>query len=207
MCNDGKCPLNRQGTPHESHDIIENRPVSEPCNDPRCPMNRMGTRHESHKNGWVKEPVGHAPEAESRRVPPTYGHRPGKKNDSGLTKDELDEMARRLRQKTQSSGSAGAGHSTRTAPARPGRGTQSHGTETIEHRILHSKDPHDVLGVSRSAPYTEIKSKYRELVREYDSSRGILHKSPAEKERSNKIMTSVNHAFAQLKRMHAGGRA
>ena len=45
-CDDGRCPLNRQGVPHEVHGLIENRPVKNPCNDPRCAMIRMGIKHE-----------------------------------------------------------------------------------------------------------------------------------------------------------------
>lgn len=58
-CNEPKCPLNRQGVIHESHEDIENRPVKNPCNDPRCAMNRMGMRHEVHdgKQENVEEPI------------------------------------------------------------------------------------------------------------------------------------------------------
>ena len=48
LCNDPKCPLNRQGVPHETHESIENKSVENPCNDPRCAMNRMGIKHEMH---------------------------------------------------------------------------------------------------------------------------------------------------------------
>jgi hypothetical protein len=48
LCNEGNCPLNRQGVSHESHETIESRPVNNPCNDPRCAMNRMGMKHETH---------------------------------------------------------------------------------------------------------------------------------------------------------------
>ncbi len=48
LCNDPKCPLNRQGVSHEDHETIENKPVKNPCNDPRCAMNRMGMKHEVH---------------------------------------------------------------------------------------------------------------------------------------------------------------
>ena len=58
MCGDGRCQLNRQGVPHESHDIIEDRPVQDQCNDPRCAMNRMGISHESHESGWLWNRTG-----------------------------------------------------------------------------------------------------------------------------------------------------
>ena len=45
LCNEGNCPLNRQGVPHETHETIESSPVNNPCNDPRCAMNRMGMKH------------------------------------------------------------------------------------------------------------------------------------------------------------------
>jgi len=48
LCNDPKCPFNRQGVPHETHETIENKSVENPCNDPRCAMNRMGLKHEIH---------------------------------------------------------------------------------------------------------------------------------------------------------------
>jgi hypothetical protein len=54
-CNDPKCPLNRQGISHETHELIENRPVKTPCNDPRCAMNRMGMRHEAHDGKRVND--------------------------------------------------------------------------------------------------------------------------------------------------------
>lgn len=47
-CNDPKCPLNRQGVPHEIHELIESRPIKNQCNDARCAMNRMGMKHNVH---------------------------------------------------------------------------------------------------------------------------------------------------------------
>lgn len=54
LCNDGKCPLNRQGITHETHETIENRHVKNLCNDPRCAMNRMGIKHDVHQGAEQK---------------------------------------------------------------------------------------------------------------------------------------------------------
>ena len=47
-CNDPKCPLNRQGVWHDTHDKIEREEITNQCNDPRCAMNRMGMVHNVH---------------------------------------------------------------------------------------------------------------------------------------------------------------
>lgn len=55
MCNDPKCPLNRQGVPHEIHELIESRQIKNQCMDGRCAMNRMGMPHNSHDVEQISE--------------------------------------------------------------------------------------------------------------------------------------------------------
>ena len=66
-CNDPKCPLNRHGVPHELHDVIENKPVTDPCNDPRCPMNRMGLPHNLHVEQYAPQQEAGREKKEGRR--------------------------------------------------------------------------------------------------------------------------------------------
>ena len=79
--------------------------------------------------------------------------------------------------------------------------------KATEDRILNSDDPYVVLGVSRNATRAEIKSAHRNLVKIFHPSKGALHKSVAEQERSEQIMKEINHAYEQyLKRTRKGGQ-
>ena len=70
LCNDPKCPLNRQGMPHDTHDKIENQAIADPCNDPRCAMNRMGLPHNKHDDKYeTKSESKNRPDAETEYGP------------------------------------------------------------------------------------------------------------------------------------------
>ena len=68
-------------------------------------------------------------------------------------------------------------------------------------RILNSTSPHEILGVSKHATFSEIRVRYRELARRYNPSRGINYMVP-EKERLSKMMAQINSAFSELRRNH-----
>ena len=52
-CNEPKCPLNRQGIWHDTHEEIEREEITNQCNDPKCAMNRMGMVHNVHDEFYV----------------------------------------------------------------------------------------------------------------------------------------------------------
>ena len=69
-------------------------------------------------------------------------------------------------------------------------------------RILRAKTPHEIFSISKNATCHEIKTRYRELAKKYDASKGIIHKSAPEKKRSNRIMAKINDSFSYLKEEH-----
>ena len=70
LCNDSKCPLNRQGVPHDIHEKIENQLIINQCNDPRCAMNRMGLQHNKHDNKYeTKSESKNIHDAETEHTP------------------------------------------------------------------------------------------------------------------------------------------
>ena len=285
MCGDGRCQLNRQGVPHESHDIIEDRPVQDQCNDPRCAMNRMGISHESHESGWLWNRTGEPasggksagepeaatgslgrtkqrPEPGSRQSRPAAGGHTSawsrsvtgppasernsvgkaeaasgsggqteKKPESGSgpsrpaaggamhgeqgpseTDDAFRNLAEGIGREMQSEKPTQEDEAFHSPPSEPRRKASQESrreapqpdTRTPEHRILDSKDPHDIFGISKDASLSDVKARYRELARKHNPSTGIIFKSPEEKERASRIMARINQGYAQLKRMHGG---
>ena len=230
ICDDGKCPLNRQGVPHETHELIESRPVKNPCNDPRCAMNRMGIRHDIHDESLIgglsndeRASDLHQTTRTSRAddgsrdnvaTSPKYTFEKGDHMES--PDDALSELLKRLQRDHPSQfyrpppriNSGFSPHSKEKETAMPtqmSKPSQKPGADDSEIRkILDSRDPHDILGVSKNAAIDEIKARYREMAKKHDPSQGIIHKSAIEKERSNKIMAKINYAFTQLKRVHRG---
>ena len=230
-CDDGKCPLNRQGVPHETHELIESRPVNNPCNDPRCAMNRMGIKHDIHDRNLIEDISNDEKTFRHSSMDSFGAHRAADKlRDDAVTSspkyifekddhiespdDALSELLKRLSRDQPSQfykppPRNNPGFSSRSRPREAVMPTQTPNTsqkakrnDSEIHKILDSKDPHNVLGVSKNAAIGEIKARYRELAKKHDPSQGIIHKSVFEKERSNKIMAKINHAFAQLKRVH-----
>lgn len=197
-CNDPKCPLNRQGVSHEPHHIIESRTVTDPCNDPRCAMNRMGMPHNSHSGQYGQESE-EPPETQAGKMP----EKPEWFTDDsfdGTASDALEELARQIHG-SAAQDRAPAGRT--EPPPRQTRDKPNTGL-TSKEGILGARNPRKILGVEPGASYDEIKAKYKEMVREYDASKGMLNKSQAEKDESNRVMAKINHAYSQLRRMHRG---
>ena len=232
ICDDGKCPLNRQGVPHETHELIESRHVKNPCNDPRCAMNRMGIRHDIHDGNLIGGLPNDERASDLHRQTTRVSRAADKLRDDVATSspkytfekgdhmespdDALSELLKRLQRDHPSQfyrppPRNNSGFSPHSRPKETAIPTQmskpsqkSKGDDSEIRKILDSRDPHDILGVSKNATIDEIKARYREMAKKHDPSQGIIHKSALEKERSNKIMAKINHAFAQLKRVHRG---
>ena len=68
--------------------------------------------------------------------------------------------------------------------------------------ILAAKNPHEAFGLLRDATCGQIKSRYRELARMHDSSRGRINKSKRDKEQADAVMSKINKAYSDLKSMH-----
>lgn len=236
-CNDPKCPLNRHGVPHELHDVIETKSVTDPCNDPRCPMNRMGLPHNLHVEQYAPQQEAEQEEEKKKKKKKEKEkkeegeEKKQKKEDAEqeetwrtgynpffddslfekMTDDILNELGKKLYRDnpeqfythyTRNDSPAGdsGSHVFRGVPPsskRPQRQVLSE-----EDRILRAKEPNEIFGVSKDVALKEIKTRYRELAKKYDASKGIINKSKLEKERSNKIMVKINYAYAQLNKMH-----
>ena len=226
-CDDGKCPLNRQGITHETHELIEGRLVKNPCNDARCAMNRMGIKHNNHDI----DPIGDMSnenasrsskknfkvnmEPDNLQYADTFSSKYTVEEDVHIeTPDEaMNELLKRIsRDQPSQFYTTPRNNSDFLSQARTKKRQQSTQTpkpsqkakddDSEIRKILDSQDPHDILGVSKNATIDEIKARYRDMAKKYDPSQGIIHKSTFEKERSNKIMTKINNAFVQIKRMH-----
>lgn len=221
-CNDGRCPLNRLGILHENHDTIQDMPVKDPCNDPRCVMNRSGIKHEAHDDTFMfagKNPASKQNQ-EGRRHAGTRAGSGSKKTwqhagadsrqDIGrgsarAANDILRELLKRLQQYGAAESQRTHNHTTNTAgrARRPNPGVCSSRAADFEiRRILSAEDPHDVFAIPRNSTMPEIKTRYRQLAKKFDPSKGIIHKSITEKETSGRIMAKINHAFGQLKSQH-----
>ena len=65
-------------------------------------------------------------------------------------------------------------------------------------KILNSKDPYEILGISTSATEQEIKIRWRELRRKYDAVKDRQNKSPQEIEKLENISMKINWARDEI---------
>lgn len=232
-CNDPRCGLNRHGVAHRAHELIEQKPLTNPCNDPKCALNREGVRHNADEHAHAGDGAGAgrpraeetaaqdgprtkrkarpfdwlADDPEDRSARRTYTDMYG--GTRTPVDDALDELSRRAsrerghggarsRKNAESAGTGGAG--------RPSSGSaKSRIDPTAEvsddaARILGSDDPYKVLGLRPGAGLDEIRSNYKDLVKKYDPSRGIIGKPVEQKRMEEQIMARVHRAYGQLKR-------
>ena len=141
-----------------------------------------------------------------------------KKTNDGDANDALYELLRNIsnesqesqdspqadiprRQQTMSQQRTHAGTNAQTANTQTA-GEQGADKPSEEESILMAKNPHKVFGLSRDATCDQIKSKYKELAKTHNSSRGRINKSKQDNERADAIMSNINKAYSNLKAMH-----
>lgn len=225
-CNDPKCPLNRQGVPHENHESIKNKPVQNPCNDPRCAMNRMGMKHEVHDGKKInaekpreektrKEKIskqtfddefrGSATDALNELGKQIHGT-----NTNRLSREEiLGERRKRERQSIEQEAQKEINRRERLKEPE-NISTKSKifsrsksGLPSIN-QILHSSDHYETFNISQDSTCDEIKSKYKELSKNYNAARGSVHRNLEEQDRLNKTQSKINIAYNELRKKHCG---
>ena len=218
-CNDPKCPLNRQGVSHENHESIENKPVKNPCNDPRCAMNRMGMRHEIHdgKQTNYEEPKQEKTSNQfsndefhgsSYDALQELGKRVYKENPNKLSREKiLEERRKRERQTIEQ-------EAQEEIRRRENLKKQEKTSITSKifsrlnsdlpsvNKILHSNDPYETFNISRDSTCDDIKSKYKELSKNYNATRGSVNRTREEQERLTKTQSKINIAYDFLRKKH-----
>ena len=249
-CNDPKCPLNRQGVPHENHESIKNKPVQNPCNDPRCAMNRMGMKHEVHDGKKIN---AEKPKEEKTRKEKTSKQTFDDEFRGSATTPLSSITAQSLTKQTFDDEFRGS-----ATDALNELGKQIHGTNTnrlsrediLEERrkrerqsieqeareeinkrerlkqenistkskifsrsksglpsinqILHSSDHYETFNISQDSTCDEIKSKYKELSKNYNAARGSVNRNLEEQDRLNKTQSKINIAYNELRKKHCG---
>ena len=226
MCNDPKCPLIREGIQHDAHDRIGDQDITDQCNDPRCTMNRTGIAHNRHDKYFKREKPkeaesewqddmqeNHGQEQKSQQE---YAEQEQKSHEIPDDEDDimdkifeevLDELDRQSRQRQAGrSGRQSEVHGRHTNAAKKPQDTQQPRRSTNQvpagNTILAATSPHDIFGIPKEATCRMIKSRYRDLAKAYDPSKGIINKSDIDKKVSNDIMTRINSAYLQLKTIH-----
>lgn len=110
------------------------------------------------------------------------------------------------RQQTMSQQRTHAGTNAQTANTQTAStqtaGEQGADKPSEEEPILMAKNPHKVFGLSRNATCDQIKSRYKELAKTHNSSRGRINKSKQDNERADAIMSNINKACSNLKTVH-----
>ena len=227
VCNDPKCPLIRKGIQHDAHDKIGDQDVVDPCNDPRCVVNRTGVLHNKHDKYFRRKDQdgkkagtrdggqeSHRRESRRRQDDSGEGQKSRQNYDDGedimdrIFREVLDELDRQSRQRQRRAGRSGKRQSVHgvdlDASKTPQRAQPGHGANQVPagNVILSATDPHDIFGVPKEATCRMIKSRYRDLARAYDPSKGIINKSDIDKKISNEIMTRINSAYLQLKEIY-----
>lgn len=226
VCNDPKCPLIRQGTKHEAHDKIGDQNIVEQCNDPRCVVNRAGIAHNRHdeyfrtgdQNGKKAGSQDGRQEGRSRSSQQQEQQRRSGRGQETRQESEEDIMDRifrevleeldrqsRQRQARQQQQQHSANESGAAAPNAFKAADSRSGASQVPagNAILAATSPHDIFGIPReNATCRMIKSRYRDLARAYDPSKGIINKSDIDKKISNEIMTRINSAYSQLNEIY-----
>lgn len=221
-CNDPQCPLTRLGMRHNPHGPMDGPlpdaaaaaaaagagPGGEGGAGPRAAGGRGVDGERETADGQAADQAGGnaADRDAGQDAGPGAGGggahgggaAPGPQQPGSPTSPEeiLDEAARHLR---QHAGRPGADAAEAAAAARQaGRAREAE-------RILGATDPHGILGIPRGATIEQARSSYKSLVKRYDAARGIIHKSPPEREKSNLIMAKINCAFEAFKSARAPG--
>ena len=171
----------------------KSRPFDWLADDPDDrPETKAGRRYRD-MYGRANTPIDDALDELYERFNRDYeGGRGGRnRNDAGQTEPDAETLR----------GSAGNAGFRREKTAETRRGAVEDSAE--EARILGSDNPYEVLGLSAGATQSEIRTRYKTLVRKYDPSRGIITKSTSQKIKEEKLMVKVHRAYGRLK---AGGR-
>lgn len=71
-------------------------------------------------------------------------------------------------------------------------------------QILHSSDHYETFNISQDSTCDEIKSKYKELSKNYNAARGSVNRNYEEQERLNKTQSKINIAYNFLRKKHCG---
>lgn len=222
ICNDPKCPLNRQGVTHEIHELIENRPVKNPCNDPRCAMNRMGMSHEIHDGTQVndseliqektsKQHVVDNEDTESiNETLQELGKRVNRDNPNKISREKiLAERRKRERQKVEQEAQEEVNRREKIKEKTSAKSkifSPSSNKQEIPsiNQILHCNDPYVTFNLTQDTTCDEIKSTYKKLSKNYNASRGSANRSAEEQERLTKIQSKINIAYDFLRKKHCG---
>lgn len=216
-CNDPKCPLNRQGVPHENHESIKNKPVKNPCNDPRCAMNRMGMRHETHngKQTNYEEPKQEksSKQYDDEFVDSAYdalhelGKQVHKENTNKLSREKiLEERQKRERQTIEQEAQEEIRRRENLQEQHTKSKTFSHSNSGLPsiNQILHSNDPYETFNITQDSTCDDIKLKFKELSKNYNAARGSVNRTPEEQERLTKTQSKINTAYDFLRKKHCG---
>lgn len=213
-CNDPQCALTRLGMRHNSHG-----PMDGPLPDAAAGAGRAEEKGEEEGAGPREAGgLGGGPAGGGGRGPAGQGadRNDGQAADGGAgqgagggaaagpqppgsstsPEEILDEAARHLRQNAGRPGAAAAAVAAAAGARRAGCAREAE-------RILGATDPHGILGIPRGATIEQARSSYKSLVKRHDAARGIIHKSPPEREKSNLIMAKINCAFEAFKTARA----
>lgn len=218
-CNDPKCPLNRQGVSHENHESIENKPIKNPCNDPRCAMNRMGMRHETHDENQTnhEEPKQQKP---SNQYDDEFmgsvndalhelGKRVNNVNSNKLSREKiLEERRKRERQTIEREAQEEVRRRENLKQQKTSITSKifsrSNSNLPSINQILHSSDPYETFNITQDATCDDIKSKFKELTKNYNASRACVNRSSEEQERLTRTQSKINIAYDFLRKKHCG---
>jgi hypothetical protein len=204
--------------PHEDQESIENKPVKNPCNDPRCAMNRMGMKHEIHDGKQTKYEELKQEKASKQSNDDEFdgsaydalqelGKRVNKENSNKLSREKiLEERRKRERQTIEQ-------EAQEELRRRENLQEQSTISKTFSqsnfglpsiNQILHSSDPYETFNITQESTCDDIKSKYKELSKNYNATRGSINHTPEEQERLTKIQSKINIAYDFLRKKHCG---
>ena len=69
-------------------------------------------------------------------------------------------------------------------------------------QILHDNDPYVTFNLTQDTTCNEIKSRYKELSKNYNASRGSVNRTKEEQERLTRVQSKINIAYNFLRKKH-----
>ncbi len=212
-CNDPRCAMNRMGMSHETHDGQTN--YEEPKQQKhveyqfgRSPVKRQ-TNYEEPKQ--EKPPKQSSDEFHGSADDALHelGRLVNKENPNKLSRGKiLEERRKRGRQPIEQEAQEEVKRRENLKQEKVSTKSKifsrsSSGLPSIN-QILHSSNPYETFNIEEESTCDDIKSKYKELSKNYNATRGSVNRTSEEQELLTKTQSKINIAYDFLRKKHCG---
>ena len=215
ICDDPKCPLNRMGMRHEIHD--ENKETEELKQEisPKQPNDEFhGSASDALQelsrqvNKEKPNKLSREQILEERRKREKQSTEQEAQEKVKLSREQiLEERRKREKQSIEQESQEKVKH--KESPKQKisiKSKILSHFNSSLPSidQILHSRDPYETFNIDQESTCDDIKSKYKELSKNYNAIKGSANRSSEEQELLTKTQSKINIAYDFLRKKHCG---